>query len=115
MIFTICFISFCVHLFSLDYMFADQSFKRFMIYLTLFTVFMLIMVSASNLIQFFVGWEGIGIMSYLLINFWYDRPEANRSANKAVFLNKIGDLGLYFFIALCFMFYHSVDFSRISE
>lgn len=115
MIFTICFISFCVHLFSIDYMFYDPSFKRFIIYLTLFTLFMLIMVSASNLIQFFLGWEGIGVMSYLLINFWYDRPEANRSANKAIFLNKIGDLGLYFLTALCFMFYHSIDFSRISE
>lgn len=115
MIFTICFISFCVHLFSVDYMMLDPSFKRFIIYLTLFTLFMLIMVSSTNLIQLFVGWEGIGIMSYLLINFWYDRPEANRSANKAVFLNKIGDLGLYFCIAFCVLFYHSVDFSRIVE
>jgi NADH:ubiquinone oxidoreductase subunit 5 (subunit L)/multisubunit Na+/H+ antiporter MnhA subunit len=74
---------------------------------------MIIMVTSDNLIQFFLGWEGIGVMSYLLINFWYDRPEANRSAMKAIFLNKIGDVGFYFVICFFILFYRSVDFGVI--
>jgi len=113
MLLTISLISFAVHLFSLEYMFEDPSFKRFMLYITCFTFFMIIMVTSDNLIQFFLGWEGIGVMSYLLINFWYDRPEANRSAMKAIFLNKIGDVGFYFVICFFILFYRSVDFGVI--
>ena len=93
-------ISFFVQIFSIEYMWKDDSFIRFLIYINLFTFFMIIMVLSGNLIQFFLGWEGIGLSSYLLINFWYIRPEANRSAIKAILINKLGDFGLYFSIKI---------------
>ena len=74
MLFTIFIISFFVQIFSLTYMWEDALFIKFLIYINLFTFFMVIMVLASNMIQFFLGWEGIGISSYLLINFWNIRP-----------------------------------------
>jgi NADH-ubiquinone oxidoreductase chain 5 len=86
---------------------------RFMSYLSLFTFFMLILVTASNLIQLFIGWEGVGICSYLLINFWYTRIGANKSSIMAVFVNKIGDISLLFAFAIIFQVFKSFDFSII--
>ena len=84
-------VSLCVHLYSIEYMHQDPERNLFFGYLSLFTFFMLILVSSGNLIQFFIGWEGIGMCSYLLINFWYMRVEANKAAIKAVIVNKVGD------------------------
>nr|WJJ70133.1 NADH dehydrogenase subunit 5 [Praya sp.] len=87
-------ISSLVHIFSIFYMKEDPHLPRFISYLSLFTFFMIVLVISNNLIQLFIGWEGVGLCSYLLINFWYTRIQANKAAIKAVLINKIGDIGL---------------------
>jgi len=87
-------VSTIVHLYSIGYMEADPHVPRFFSYLSLFTFFMIILVTADNLVQMFVGWEGVGLCSYLLINFWYTRLQANKAAIKAVIVNRVGDFGL---------------------
>lgn len=109
----ITFISFLVHLYSTEYMSHDPHLSRFMSYLSLFTFFMLILVTADNYIQMFVGWEGVGLCSYLLINFWFTRIQANKAAIKAMVVNRIGDFGLILSILLIFMYFKSVDYSTI--
>ena len=88
------FISTIVHLYSTEYMSHDPHLSRFMSYLSLFTFFMLILVTADNFVQMFVGWEGVGLCSFLLINFWFTRIQANKAAIKAMVVNRIGDFGL---------------------
>nr|YP_011017722.1 NADH dehydrogenase subunit 5 [Griffithsia okiensis]WQF69545.1 NADH dehydrogenase subunit 5 [Griffithsia okiensis] len=106
-------ISTLVHLYSINYMGSDPHFSRFMSYLEIFTFFMLILVTSNNLIQMFLGWEGVGLSSYLLINFWNTRLSANRSALKALIVNRIGDFGLIFSIILIFYLFKSFNFSTI--
>ncbi len=106
-------ISLCAHIYSVSYMDQDPHQIRFMSYLSLFTFFMLILVTSSNLIQLFIGWEGVGICSYLLINFWYTRVGANKSSIMAVFTNKISDICLLFAFALIFEIFKSFDFNII--
>lgn len=101
MLIIIVFISYLVHLYSFEYMFYDPHLNRFISYLSLFTFFMIALVTSTNFIQLFLGWEGVGLASYLLINFWFTRINANKSAIKAVILNRIGDLSL--FIAFSFI------------
>jgi proton-translocating NADH-quinone oxidoreductase chain L len=93
-------ISFFVHLFSLNYMGGEPHLSRFMGYLGLFTFFMLILVTAPNLIQLFIGWEGVGVCSYLLINFWSTRLLAAQSAYKAMAVNKVGDMAILIAIGI---------------
>jgi NADH-quinone oxidoreductase subunit L len=81
-------VSSMVHVYSVGYMAEDTSIPRFMSYLSLFTFFMLMLVTADNLVQLFFGWEGVGLASYLLIGFWYDRPSANAAAIKAFIVNR---------------------------
>src|SRR6056297_747895 len=107
------FISFLVHLYSTEYMSHDPHLPRFMSYLSLFTFFMLILVTADNFIQMFVGWEGVGLCSYLLINFWFTRIQANKAAIKAMFMNRIGDFGLALGIFCIFVTFGAVDYSTI--
>lgn len=107
------FISFLVHLYSVEYMSHDPFLPRFMSFLSLFTAFMVVLVTGDNLVQMFLGWEGIGLSSYLLINFWFSRIQANKSAMKAVIVNRIGDLGLLLGIILCFLNFKSVEYSLI--
>lgn len=106
-------ISLCVHLFSVEYMNADPHFIRFMSYLSLFTFFMLLLVTAGNMVQLFVGWEGVGLSSYLLINFWFTRREANKAALKAIIVNRAGDCGLIIALGFIFLFFGTSDFSSI--
>jgi len=106
----VCLISFVVHIYSTDYLREDPHIVRFLATLSLFTFFMLILVSAGNFVQLFFGWEGVGITSYLLINFWHTRVQANKAALKALFLNRIGDLSLLFAIALMVYVFGSIDF-----
>lgn len=108
------FISFLVHLYSTEYMSHDPHLARFMSYLSLFTFFMLILVTADNFVQMFVGWEGVGLCSYLLINFWFTRIQANKAAIKAMILNRIGDFGLLIGIILIFLNYKALDYATVA-
>jgi NADH-quinone oxidoreductase subunit L len=92
MAFVVTFISLLVHIYSSSYMSSDPHLTRFLSYLSLFTFFMLILITAANFIQMFVGWEGVGLSSYLLINFWFTRIQANKAAIKAMLFNRIADM-----------------------
>ena len=105
------FVSFLVHFYSIEYMGHDPHVIRFMSYLSLFTFFMLILVTADNFIQMFLGWEGVGLCSYLLINFWYTRVQANKAAIQAMILNRIGDFGLIIGILIILTTFSSVDYA----
>jgi NADH-ubiquinone oxidoreductase chain 5 len=107
------FISLLVHLYSVEYMSHDPHLPRFMSFLSLFTFFMLILVTADNYIQMFVGWEGVGLCSYLLINFWFTRIQANKAAIKAMIVNRVGDFGLVISILLIFINFKAVDYATI--
>lgn len=113
MLVTVTLISTLVHVYSIEYMQGDPHFPRFMSFLGIFTFFMLILVTADNLVQMFVGWEGVGLASYLLINFWFTRLPANQSAIKALVVNRIGDFGLCLGIVTVFYIFQSVDYSTI--
>jgi len=106
-------ISTCVHMYSTEYMSADPHLPRFMSYLSLFTFFMLVLVTADNFIQLFVGWEGVGLCSYLLINFWFTRIEANKAAMKAIIVNRIGDFGVTLAIMRIFRYFNRIDFITV--
>ena len=107
-------VSFLVHLYSIEYMKYDPFLPRFLSYLSLFTFFMLILITADNLIQLFVGWEGVGLASYLLINFWFSILEANKSALKAMVMNRLGDIGVVLAISLIYIEFKSFNFNIIS-
>lgn len=113
MLIVVTFVSSLVHLYSSGYMSEDPHLPRFMSYLSLFTFFMLMLVTADNYVQLFLGWEGVGLASYLLINFWHTRIQANKAAMKAIIVNKIGDFGLSLGIALVFFSFHTFDFSIV--
>nr|YP_010759108.1 NADH dehydrogenase subunit 5 [Hericium alpestre]WEX32022.1 NADH dehydrogenase subunit 5 [Hericium alpestre] len=107
------YISSLIHIFSTDYMSDDPHNQRFFSYLSLFTFFMLILVSGANYFVMFVGWEGIGIVSYLLINFWFTRIQANKSAILALIMNRVGDMGLSIGFFALFSLFGSLDYSTI--
>jgi NADH-ubiquinone oxidoreductase chain 5 len=113
MLIVVTFISTLVHIYSLEYMSHDPHLSRFMSYLSLFTFFMLILVTGDNFIQLFVGWEGVGLCSYLLINFWFTRIQANKAAIKAMFVNRIGDFGLALGIFAIYILFNSVEYSTV--
>jgi NADH-quinone oxidoreductase subunit L len=106
-------ISAFVHLYSIGYMAEDPHRPRFFSYLSLFTFAMLMLVTADNLVQLFFGWEGVGLMSYLLIGFWYQKPEANAAAIKAFVVNRIGDFGFALGIFALFMMVGAVDYETV--
>src|SRR5438874_4072250 len=106
-------ISAFVHLYSIGYMEEDPHRPRFFSYLSLFTFAMLMLVTADNLVQLFFGWEGVGLMSYLLIGFWYHKPEANAAAIKAFIVNRIGDFGFSLGIFAVFMMTGAIDLDTV--
>jgi NADH-quinone oxidoreductase subunit L len=106
-------ISAFVHLYSIGYMEDDPFRPRFFSYLSLFTFAMLMLVTADNLVQLFFGWEGVGLMSYLLIGFWYHKPEANAAAIKAFVVNRIGDFGFALGIFAVFLMTGAIDFDTV--
>lgn len=106
-------ISMLVHIYSTEYMKEDPHLPRFMSYLSLFTWFMIILVTADNLIQLFIGWEGVGLCSYLLINFWFTRIQANKAAMKAMIVNRIGDVGVVIAIIYSYYIFGSVNYDII--
>jgi len=106
-------VSSLVHLYSIGYMDEDPYRPRFFGYLSLFTFAMLMLVTADNLVQLFFGWEGVGLASYLLIGFWYQKPSANAAAIKAFVVNRVGDFGFALGIFAIFMLINSTDFETI--
>ncbi len=106
-------VSALVHIYSIGYMSHDPHQPRFFAYLWLFTFAMLMLVTADNFVQLFFGWEGVGLASYLLIGFWYQRPSANAAAIKAFVVNRVGDFGLILGIATLFLTVGSVDFDTV--
>src|SRR5467141_1596653 len=106
-------ISAFVHLYSIGYMEEDPHRPRFFSYLSLFTFAMLMLVTADNLVQLFFGWEGVGLMSYLLIGFWYQKPEANAAAIKAFIVNRVGDFGFSLGIFATFMMTGAIELDTV--
>lgn len=106
-------ISSLVHLYSTEYMGEDPHLARFMAYLSFFTFFMLILVTGDNFLQMFVGWEGVGLCSYLLINFWFGRIQANKAALKAMIVNRIGDFGLAIAIFTIYSYFQTLDYGVV--
>ncbi|MBN9454744.1 MAG: NADH-quinone oxidoreductase subunit L [Bosea sp.] len=106
-------VSSLVHLYSIGYMHEDAHRSRFFAYLSLFTFAMLMLVTADNLVQMFFGWEGVGLASYLLIGFWYQKPSANAAAMKAFIVNRVGDFGFLLGIFLIFVLFGAVTFDAI--
>ena len=106
-------VSSLVHAYSIGYMHDDPSRPRFFAYLSLFTFAMLMLVSSDNLLQMFFGWEGVGLASYLLIGFWYQKPEANAAAIKAFIVNRVGDFGFALGIFALFYVFNSINLDQI--
>ncbi len=109
----VCLISTLVHIYSAGYMREDPSLPRFMAYLSLFTFFMLALVSADNLLQMFFGWEGVGLASYLLIGYWHQKESAARAGVKAFLVNRIGDFGFVLGICATYAMFDTLVFSEI--
>lgn len=106
-------VSTLVHIYSISYMDGDPHLPRFMCFLSLFTFFMLTLVTADNLLQMFFGWEGVGLASYLLINFWFTRIQASKASIKAMVMNRVGDFALALGIMGLFSLFKTVEFSAI--
>jgi NADH-quinone oxidoreductase subunit L len=106
-------VSAMVHVYSIGYMHHDPGVPRFMSYLSLFTFFMLMLVTADNLVQMFFGWEGVGLASYLLIGFWYNKPTANAAAIKAFVVNRVGDFGFALGIFTVFVMFDTISLDEI--
>jgi NADH-quinone oxidoreductase subunit L len=106
-------VSCLVHIYSIGYMHEDPHRPRFFAYLSLFTFAMLALVTADTFLQMFFGWEGVGLASYLLIGFWYEKPSANAAAMKAFIVNRVGDFGFALGIFGIFMVFRSVDFDTV--
>jgi len=108
-------VSSIIHYYSIGYMSRDPHKPRFMSYLSLFTFFMLALVSSDNFLQLFFGWEGVGLSSYLLIGFWYKKPSANAAAIKAFIVNRVGDFAFAIGIFLIFIFYDTLNYNEVFQ
>ncbi len=106
-------VSMLIHVYSVGYMSHDKTKPRFFAYMSLFTFAMLMLVTANNLLQLFFGWEGVGLVSYLLIGYWYDKPAANAAAIKAFIVNRVGDVGFAIGIALTYYVFGTISFDKI--
>ena len=113
MVFVVTLVSGMVHVYSIGYMSEDPHIPRFMSYLSLFTFFMLMLVTSNNLLQMFFGWEGVGLCSYLLIGFWFKKNTANAAAIKAFLVNRVGDFGFLLGILAVFYFFETLQFEEI--
>ncbi len=106
-------VGFLIHVYSIGYMHGDEGYNRFFAYLNLFVFFMLVLVMGSNYLLMFIGWEGVGLCSYLLIGFWFKNQDYNDAANKAFIMNRVGDLGLVLGVILIFVHFGSVNYSDV--
>src|SRR5215468_4747037 len=113
MLFVVCGVGFLVHVYSIGYMHGDPSYHRFFTYLNLFMTSMLILVLADNYLLMFVGWEGVGLCSYLLIGYWYDRQSASDAGKKAFLVNRVGDMGFILAMALIFWTTGSLSYDEV--
>jgi NADH-quinone oxidoreductase subunit L len=113
MLFVVTFVGLLVHIYSTGYMAHEEGYYRFFAYLNLFVFFMLTLVLAANVVLMFVGWEGVGLCSYLLIGFWFLKQSAISAGKKAFITTRLGDLGFTIGILLLFWTFHSVDFTTI--
>ncbi|MEO8472513.1 MAG: NADH-quinone oxidoreductase subunit L [Chryseolinea sp.] len=106
-------VGFLIHVYSVGYMHGDNGFSRFFSYLNLFIFFMLLLVMGANYLVMFIGWEGVGLCSYLLIGFWFKSQPYNDAANKAFIMNRIGDLGMLLGIILIIVNFGSIQYSEV--
>src|SRR5438045_1041807 len=107
------FVSLCVHVYTIGYMSDDPGYTRFFSYISLFTFSMLMLVMANNFLQLFFGWEAVGLVSYLLIGFWYTRPTAIYANLKAFLANRVGDFGFALGIGLIVAYFGSLDYATV--
>jgi NADH-quinone oxidoreductase subunit L len=115
MMVVVTFVSLMVHVYTIGYMHDDPGYQRFFSYISLFTFAMLMLVMANNFLQLFFGWEAVGLVSYLLIGFWYTRPSAIFANLKAFLVNRVGDFGFLLGIALILMYTGSLDYGRVFD
>jgi len=115
MMLVVTFVSLMVHIYTIGYMSEDKGYQRFFSYISLFTFSMLMLVMANNFMQLFFGWEAVGLVSYLLIGFWYDRPTAIYANLKAFLVNRVGDFGFLLGIGLILMIFGTLDYKLVFD
>src|SRR5712671_205767 len=115
MMVVVTFVSLCVHVYTMGYMSDDPGYQRFFAYIALFTFAMLMLVMANNFLQLFFGWEAVGVVSYLLIGFWYTRESAVYANLKAFLVNRVGDFGFLLGIGLILAYCGSLDYGTVFE
>ena len=113
MMVVVSFVSLMVHIYTIGYMADDPGYKRFFSYISLFTFSMLMLVMSNNFLQLFFGWEAVGLVSYLLIGFWYTRPTAIYANLKAFLVNRVGDFGFLLGIALVLTYFGTLDYATV--
>jgi NADH-quinone oxidoreductase subunit L len=113
MMVVVTFVSLMVHVYTIGYMAEDPGYQRFFAYISLFTFSMLMLVMGNNFLQLFFGWEAVGLVSYLLIGFWYTRPTAIHANLKAFLVNRVGDFGFVLGIGLVLAYFGSLDYTRV--
>ena len=106
-------VGFLIHVYSIGYMHGDDGFYRYFTYLNLFTFAMLLLVLANNFLLMFIGWEGVGLCSYLLIGYWFEKKSASDAGMKAFVVNRIGDFGFILAIMLIFVTFNTIDFTEV--
>ena len=115
MMLVVTFVSLMVHIYTIGYMKDDDGYQRFFSYISLFTFSMLMLVMSNNFLQLFFGWEAVGLVSYLLIGFWYKRDTAIYANMKAFLVNRVGDFGFILGIAVILVFTNSLDYIEVFE
>lgn len=113
MLLVVTFVSFLVHVYSIGYMEDDEGVRRFFAYMSLFTFMMLLLVTANNFLQLFIGWEGVGLVSYLLIGFWFNKPAAANGSLKAFLVNRVGDVGFILALAAILDLTNTLSYSQV--
>ena len=113
MMVVVTFVSWMVHIYTIGYMHDDPGYQRFFSYISLFTFAMLMLVMSNNFLQLFFGWEAVGVVSYLLIGFWFKRESAIFANMKAFLVNRVGDFGFILGISCVVMFTNSLDYATV--
>ena len=113
MMIVVSFVSLMVHIYTIGYMKGDPGYQRFFSYISLFTFSMLMLVMSNNFLQLFFGWEAVGLVSYLLIGFWYTRPTAIYANLKAFLINRVGDFGFLLGIGMVLMYFGTLDYAAV--